>query len=99
MNYINYSIFKGEQAVIKVYTSLVLTGATVTKLCIKKPDGTTIVEKVATIDPGDPKYLIATLLAADLNQSGDYLLQAYIEKGTLKKYGATCQFTVHERWE
>lgn len=70
-----------------------ITGATNTKLKVKKPDGTTV-EWTATIDGTD--YLKYTTLSADFSVAGTYFLQASLTLGGWSGLGETAQFVIYD---
>jgi len=80
-------------------TGVDLTNATVTKLKLKKPDGS-IVEWVASIE-GDAKNgkISYATQAGDINLAGIWQLQSYIEFSYLKYNGETVNFIVYEQWK
>lgn len=73
-----------------------LTNATVTKYKVKKPSGL-VVEWAAT--DYDATHLTYATVAGDLDEVGQYKLQAYIEIGpTTKIEGDTYLFKVNDQW-
>jgi len=73
-----------------------ITGATNTKLMIKKPDDTQV-EWTATID--GTNHLKYTVVAGDFNIAGTYLLQASLTIGGWSGLGETAQFTVYDPYK
>ena len=99
MNYINYDLYVGDEGVtIKLYTGITLTGATVTRFNVKKPDDTETTW-TATIDGTDAQYMNHTLESGDIDSVGVYLIRAYVEKGTLKKPGHPVELKVRALWD
>lgn len=80
--------------VLNVATGIVLTGASVTALKVKKPSGA-IVTWAATIDGTDPKQMNYTTTAGDLNESGNYFIQSSVTLGSQVLLGETLQLTFY----
>lgn len=72
------------------------TGVTLAQINVKKPDGTTATwtASVYTYE-GVRKYIRYITQEDDLDQSGEYEAQAYIEKGSWKVLGETFRFVVY----
>jgi len=77
---------------IIVDTGASLAAATVKKLKIKKPDGTTVTKNA---DVTDLTKLLYSAGASDLDLVGIYIVQAYIEFSDWKGHGAPAYFTVN----
>lgn len=74
-----------------------ITGATNTKLKIKKPDGTEV-EWVAIVY--NSNYLKYISIAGDFNIAGDYYLNSYIETtGGWDGHGETAIFRIYALYE
>lgn len=84
-----------EGLMIKVETGISLSGATVTKLKVKKPSGTEV-EWTATVDG---TKLVYVTQAGDLDEEGLYKIQAYVELGALKILGDTDGIYVYGEYE
>lgn len=79
--------------VILVDCGTVITGATNTKLKVKKPDGSEV-EWTATIDGTQKlKYIVAS---GDLNVAGTYYLNALLILGSWAGLGETATFSVYD---
>ena len=97
-------IYQGTKKVkITVPTGIDLTSASVTKLYIKKPNGseaiwTTGVTIVAPATDGNLQYYT---LAGDLDLPGLYLGMAYVETtgGAGKYWGETFSFKIWEKYK
>jgi hypothetical protein len=88
-------IYQGDVGIsVTVATGVVLTGATVTNLKVKKPSGT-IVTWLATINGTNNQQLDYTTIAIDLNEQGDYYLQSSVSLGTQVLLGETVKFPVY----
>jgi len=99
MNYINYNLYPGSSGVrLKLYTGIDLTGATTLQMIVKKPDDTEVTW-TATIDGTDSKYMVYEIQPGDLDQSGEYLVRSYIQKGTLDTPGRLVALKVHPLWD
>lgn len=84
--------FVGDTVTINLATSFDLTGYTL-KIMFQRPDGT-IEHWDATIDPDDSTHMFYTTLDTDLDQSGEWLLQAYIDFGGIYLHGKWAKLTV-----
>lgn len=82
--------------VILVDCGTVITGATNTKLKIKKPDGSKV-EWTATID-GTQK-LKYTVISGDLNVAGAYYLNASLTLSGWSGLGETATFSVYDPYK
>jgi len=72
-----------------------ITGATNTKLKVKKPDGSEV-EWAATIDGTDNlKY---TTLISDFSVPGTYILQASLTLGGWTGLGESAQFMIYDSY-
>lgn len=81
---------------IKVSTGKTMSGATLMQLLVKKPDGT---EVVWTTTTASGTTIIYKTAAGDLNQSGVYVIQAYVEWGDVSKhYGEATTFKIFEKY-
>ena len=81
------TVFVGDVGtVIKLDTGTDLSTATVLKIKVKKPNGTTL-EWTATQDASNPKVMTYTIQAGDLDQSGTWKLQAYVEFPSWQGHG------------
>lgn len=82
--------------IIIVGCGCIITGATNTKLLVKKPDGTEV-ELTCTINsPTSLEYIIQ---ADDLSLPGRYYLQAYITLANWTGRGETASFIVNENFK
>ena len=74
-----------------------ITGATGTKMLVKKPDGTTVEwdADVLTVS-GETKYLRHYTVAGDLDQKGRYRIQAYLTISGWTGRGETNTFRVYD---
>lgn len=92
-------IYVGSTGVIlEVTTGIDITGATTTTLKVKKPDDT-LVTWTATIYTAATGVLRYTVVANDLDQPGDYHLQAYVVLSGKIYYGETALLSVYAQWE
>jgi len=80
--------------------SIDITGATDTKMLVKKPDGT-VVEWDADIltVAGETKYLRHFTVAGDLDQKGRYRIQAYLSISGWTGRGETATFKVYDAFK
>ena len=76
-----------------------VSGYTGLKMQVKKPDGT-IVEWTATIYEYDSEsnYIRYSTQEGDLDQAGEYELQAYGEHGGWEGLGKTDYFVVYDKF-
>lgn len=72
-----------------------LTGATVTRLKVEKPDGT-VIEWTAAIHQNN--YLKYVTVAGDFDQSGEYKLQAYVKLPDWEGHGETTRFRIYNEF-
>lgn len=82
--------------VILVNCGSAVTGATGISMKVKKPDGTEV-SWTATVYGTD--YITYTTIAGDLDQSGEYTLQASLTVGGWTGLGESASFTVYEEYE
>ena len=80
-----------------VDTGTDLTGATVMKLCVKKPDGG-FVEWYCEQYSQNKKYLRYVLRIGDFDQVGEYKIQSMVESAGWSGVGETTSFIVYERF-
>ena len=78
---------------ISLNTGLDLTGATVTDIYVKKPDGT-LVTWTGTVT--DDTCITRVTQAGDLDQKGVYYVQAKLSLGGWVGRGETANFTVYD---
>ena len=71
-----------------------ITGATNTKLLVKKPDGTLVEFTPASIV--DANYLEYTTGAGDIDQAGIYRIQSSLTLSGLSGPGETCEMMVYD---
>ncbi len=89
-------LYKGDIGILFVVDCKIsVTGATVSKLKVKKPDGTEVDWTGAPFN-NTIQYTIQT---GDLNQAGEYRLQSYVELSGLEIHGDTALFEVAEEFE
>jgi hypothetical protein len=77
-----------------------ISTATVHKLEVRKPDGTTDEwdAEPYTIDD-EPNYLIYTTISGDFDQAGLYSIQSYIEMDGWEGRGQTVTFEVFNNYD
>jgi hypothetical protein len=77
-----------------------ITGATSPKIHIKKPNGTTVSKtaSVHTID-GETRYLRYITITGDLDQVGEYRVQAGLTLAGWSGRGETALFSVYGTFE
>ena len=80
---------------IEVETGVDLSDATEVKLKVKKPSGTTV-EWAGVVSGTKIQY---TTQAGDLDESGLYLIQAYVVKPTGTYLGETARMHVFDEFE
>lgn len=87
--------YVGDTLKLIINTGIDISGYST--LCIKyrKPDGT-IGTWAATIDPSDNKKMIYTCDTEDLDQAGEWVVQASVEEGAQQLNGRWIRFDVHE---
>jgi len=73
-----------------------ISTASIHNLRVKKPDGTEVIWNASVYNTNYLKYLIVT---GDLDQAGNYEIQAYIEMGGWKGWGETAFFMVSNKYE
>lgn len=78
-----------------VDTGINLNGASKVALKVKKPDGTEV-EWIGTASGTKIEYVLQD---GDLDQTGAYKIQAYVEFGTSKMYGDTEGIYVYDKYE
>ena len=90
--------YKGDVGtVVEAETNKDLTGNSVLRLEVTKPDGTAG-NWTAGIKSGDNSVAQYTIIAGDFDQGGVYTAQVYVEWASGNKfYGATFKFTVYEK--
>ena len=82
-------IYQGSVGIaINVATGITLTGATTTQIKVKKPSGA-LATWTAAIDGSNAQQLNYITVAGDLNEAGNYFLQAYVVIGTQILLGET----------
>ena len=83
--------------ILRLDTNVDLTDVLVTKIKAMKPDGTTVVEYDAEVHgTTEVQYIFAL---GDIDQTGVWLVQAYIEINDWKGLGETAEFTVYPAYE
>lgn len=88
------TVFVGDVGtVIKLDTGTDLTSATALKIKVKKPNGTEV-EWTASQDANNPKVMTYTIQSGDLDQSGTWKLQAYVEFPTWQGRGEWAKLKV-----
>jgi len=105
-------IYQGAVGVkIVLETGQDLSESTTHKILVQKPDGSELewaADISAVIEDKDgrqfdvtPKdgYIEYITSDGDLDQSGDYLLQAYVEWEESKHYGKTCVMEIREKFD
>ena len=80
--------------VIEVAVGIDISAATTTELKVKKPDGTTDTW-VGAVNGSTNTQLDYTIAADDLDQSGEYDIQAHIETATWVGLGETARLMVY----
>jgi len=72
------------------------TSVTVAQIRVKKPDGTIVTwtASVYTYE-GVTQYLRYYTVEDDLDQSGEYEAQAYVERGSWKVHGESFRFMIY----
>ena len=92
-------IFVGDVGVeIRLDTKQDLSNATVTKILAKKPSGSTVVWNATKY--GTTTKITYTTDSDDLDEAGDWSLQAYVEWTTSSKHlGETVTMTVTDPWK
>ncbi len=90
-------VYKGDVGtVIYLDCGTDISGATTTKIMVKKPDST-YVEWTGTVDSNTKiKYTIAS---NDLDQSGKYILQAYVVTSSWTGRGEAVPLMVYDHYE
>ena len=81
---------------IVVETCSSVSTATTLRMEVQKPDGTSV-QWSATALSGDTEEtkIYYVLTSGDIDQAGEYFLQAYIADGTSVKRGNKTSFVVH----
>lgn len=82
--------------VVMVNCGFDISSATAKKLYVKKPDGK---EVVWTPTIYNSMYLKYTIAPGDIDQSGEYYLQAYIEISSWKGRGETALFSIYGNYK
>jgi hypothetical protein len=72
-----------------------IADATVKTIVLQKPDGTVISASADFLTSGSDGIIIYRTGAQDLDQSGEYELQAYLELPSFTGYTTPVQFTVY----
>lgn len=80
---------------IRLVTNDDLTGATLMRIDIRQPDGT-VLEKTATLINGTT--LTYTTVAGDIDATGTYDVQGYVEFSSHKFHTERVQFVVYALW-
>lgn len=81
---------------IKVDCGVDVSSATVKKIYLKKPNNT-ILEKIPTVYNG--RYLRFFTIAGDLDMSGEYELQVYLEMTGWTGRGQTARFVIFDTFD
>lgn len=107
-------IYAGAEGVkVLLFTDQDLTLSSVRKILVKKPDGSEVTwdaeiateredEETHELIPLTPEdgYIVYVTEDDDLDLSGDYALQAYVEWGQYSKHpGKTVMMEVHEKFK
>lgn len=73
-----------------------ISSATVKSIIIQKPDGTSSSSvAVFSTDGSDGKIKYTTSGSSEIDQAGDYKIQAYIKTASLETYTSTTGFTAN----
>jgi len=97
----NGKVYRGDiGTALKLYTGVDLTGASALQIFVKKPSGA---EEIwyAGVDSEDPKTMVHICTGSNLDESGEYLVQAFarFRGGTgWAGRGQTASFFVYEPW-
>lgn len=91
-------IYQGDVGVeIRANVTVPLTDSTLTKYKVKKPSG---VEATWSATVYDTTTLTYTTVAADLDEVGEYIVQAYVEWGATSKHlGESDRFVVAAKYD
>lgn len=76
-------------------TAVDVSAAIVKKYFFAKPDGTKINKTVEFDSDGKDGKLKYTTVSGDMDMSGEWLVQAYVEIDTAKYYSSKTAFAVH----
>jgi hypothetical protein len=82
----------GDSPVIKLYTSITLTGGSLL-IKFERPDGSTG-HWDATVDPTDPTSMQYMASGVELNYAGIWRVQSYMELDGWKGHGTFAEMTV-----
>lgn len=87
--------YVGDTIQLTINTGIDISGYST--LCIKyrKPDGT-IGTWTAAINPANSNQMFYTCETEDLDQPGEWVIQASVEEGAEQLNGRWVRFTVHE---
>ena len=86
---------------ISVSLGIDLTLMTVRQILVYKPNGQQVTWTGTLVGPASNGVLQYTTIAGDLNCSGAWRIQGYVENagGTIKEKGETSIFTVYDQWK
>lgn len=83
---------------IRLDVGVSLTGATKMEIHVKKPSGTIV--SWTAVQYGTTTKITYTTVTGDLNETGTYTFQAYVEWGSLSKHhGLAVEKEVRAEWE
>ena len=87
-----------EGTVFQVDVGVDISAASTTDLKVRKPDGT-LVSWVGAANGSTNTQIDYTIVTDDLDQLGQYRLQAYVVTATWTGRGETVNFTVYKAFE
>ena len=87
-----------EGTVFQVDVGVDISAASTTDLKVRKPDGT-LVSWTGTANGSINTQIDYTTVTDDLDQTGQYRLQAYVVTATWDGRGETATFTVYKAFE
>ena len=91
-------IYAGDSGFyLKFLTGVNLTGASLTQISVKKPNGITVTW-MASIDSVNNQQLNYLLQPGDLDQIGTYAIQANVDLDIQILFGDTDSFIVYQRF-
>jgi len=85
--------------VISVSVGIDLTGATIKKILVLKPNGQKPEWTGVVTGSAVEGVFSYTTVAGDLNCAGVWKVQAYVENSGKKVYGQTATFTVYDKFQ
>jgi hypothetical protein len=77
------------------YVALDISSATTKQIIIHKPDGTHLIRDVNFVTDGTDGKIYYLTVTGDLDQSGEYMTQSYVDFPGFKGYSAITSFTVY----